>query len=552
VSVLYELSNSPAGGVQTITDPVTGLSSTVTATVTAAAPVTDVGDRLETNMTGIVPNDVVLDYAFSQGVDNVQFTLYDIDAVNNFTNNIFDDKVSIRVYDADGNLINGAVTFTPGAGTSVVTGTNPDGSAFVEADALANGNNAPVGVVISGSASIYRIEMTQEGGDTGFETRLVQFGDMTVDVVNVDPTTLNDNATMVEDTTAVIDVLGNDSDADNNPLTVTSAGSADGSVTINSDGTLTFDPVDDFAGTTTITYTVSDGLGGTDTATVNVTVTNVNDAPVATPTPATVAEDVDGDDLTVDTASSPNGTVVINSDGSVEFTPESDFTGTTTITYTITDGNGGTATLDNATDVEGDDVTLESATSPNGDVVINSDGTVEFTPASDFTGTTTITYTVTDGNGGTSTGTSTVTVFPVNDVPVLTPTPATVAEDTPVTIRPLDNATDAEGDDVTLETASSPDGDVVINSDGTVEFTPASDFTGTTTITYTVTDGNGGTSTGTSTVTVTPVNDIPVATPTPATVAEDTPVTIRPLDNATDVPDSGCCDLAKRHGCDQF
>ncbi|MCB1894924.1 MAG: cadherin-like domain-containing protein, partial [Rhodocyclaceae bacterium] len=78
-----------------------------------------------------------------------------------------------------------------------------------------------------------------------------------------------------------INVLGNDTDADGDPLTVTSASSTDGTVTINPDGSLDFTPNADFNGPTTIQYTIDDGNGGSDTATVTINVAPVNDAPVA-------------------------------------------------------------------------------------------------------------------------------------------------------------------------------------------------------------------------------------------------------------------------------
>ena len=131
---------------------------------------------------------------------------------------------------------------------------------------------------------------------------------------------------------------------------------------VNPDGTLNFTPAPDFNGTATITYTISDGKGGTDTATVVITVTPANDPPVAendsatTPedTPVTIAvlnndSDVDGDPLTVTSATvdASQGTVQVNPDGTITFTPAPGFSGDAVITYTISDGHGGfsTATL---------------------------------------------------------------------------------------------------------------------------------------------------------------------------------------------------------------
>jgi hypothetical protein len=425
------------------------------------------------------------------------------------------------------------------------------------------------------------VTYTISDGNGGTDTATAN---ITVSEATDPPVANNDTATVNEDTvSAIVTVLTNDTDVDGNDLTVLSASTPDGTVTVNSDGTLAFTPTSDLTGTTTITYTISDGTGGTDTASVSVTVDPVNDAPVAAPDTATITEDVpttltvlpndsdiDGDDLTVTDASSPDGSVTINSDGTLEFTPTSDFTGTTTVTYTITDGEGGTDTstvtvtvtpvndvpvaeddtvtvsedtvsatvdvLTNDSDVDGDDLTVLTASTPDGTVTVNSDGTLAFTPTSDLTGTATITYTISDGEGGTDSATVTVNVAPVNDPPVAVNDTATVTEDTPTDLTVLPNDSDADGDDLTVVSASTPDGTVTVNSDGTITFTPTSDFTGTTTVTYVVTDGEGGTDTGTSTVTVTPVNDAPVADDdTGSITVPGGTTTIDVLTNDTDV-----------------
>lgn len=177
------------------------------------------------------------------------------------------------------------------------------------------------------------------------------------DDVNLNPNAVNDTATTTEDSPVTVNVLGNDTDPNGDTLTVTGASSPDGTVVVNPNGTLTFTPDANFNGETTITYTVSDGHGGTDTATVTVNVTPVNDAPDAVndsadtgfETAVTIPvlgndTDVDGDTLTVVSASSPDGTVVVNPDGTITFTPADGFEGEASITYTVRDPAGLTDT----------------------------------------------------------------------------------------------------------------------------------------------------------------------------------------------------------------
>ena len=182
----------------------------------------------------------------------------------------------------------------------------------------------------------------------------LSFSDTVDNKGNTAPAPAPDTAETDEDVPVTIDVLGNDSDPDGDPLTVTGASATNGTVTVNPDGTITYTPNPDYNGTDTITYTVDDGNGGSATSTVTVTVNPVNDAPDAvddtatTPfnTPVTIAvlandTDVDGDVLAVTgTPTSADGTVLVNPDGTITFTPNPGFTGTAVIDYTITDPEG--------------------------------------------------------------------------------------------------------------------------------------------------------------------------------------------------------------------
>ncbi|WP_448679534.1 retention module-containing protein [Pseudomonas nicosulfuronedens] len=102
---------------------------------------------------------------------------------------------------------------------------------------------------------------------------------ITVNGSNDAPVAVADTAHTSEDTAITIDVLGNDTDAEGDALTVTSANAGNGSVVINQDGTLSYTPKENFSGSDTITYTVDDGKGGTATSTVTVSIEAVADKP---------------------------------------------------------------------------------------------------------------------------------------------------------------------------------------------------------------------------------------------------------------------------------
>ncbi|MEX3315604.1 Hint domain-containing protein [Sulfitobacter sp. PS-8MA] len=158
--------------------------------------------------------------------------------------------------------------------------------------------------------------------------------------------------------------------------------------------------------------------------------------------------------------------------------------------------------LANDSDPEGDTLTVTMASCPAGTVEIGTDGVLTFTPDEDFNGETTITYTVDDGNGNTSEGTVNVTVNPVNDAPVARDDSASTIGSDPVVIDVLANDTDVDGDMLSVADASSDDGSVTINDDGTITFVANDNFTGDATITYTVTDPDGATDEAVVTVTV--------------------------------------------------
>ena len=158
-------------------------------------------------------------------------------------------------------------------------------------------------------------------------------------------------------TILAVDLLVNDSDGDSDPLQIASvAGVVGGTPVLNGSGAaVDFAPAADFSGPASFTYTVSDGRGGLDTATVNVDIAPVNDPPDAVDDgPVLTAEetavvidvlanddDVDGDGIAIDSVTQgAGGSVAINPDDTVTYTPNTGFSGADSFTYTITDGTG--------------------------------------------------------------------------------------------------------------------------------------------------------------------------------------------------------------------
>ncbi len=170
----------------------------------------------------------------------------------------------------------------------------------------------------------------------------------------------------------------------------------------------TYTPNANYNGSDTFTYHANDGTGNSNIATITITVSPVNDAPVAVNDAYTTNEDTP---LTVIPASS---------------------------------------VLVNDTDVEGSALTAVLDVGPaNGTLTLNANGTFTYTPSANYNGSDTFTYHANDGTSNSNIATVTITVSPVNDAPVAVNDAYTTNEDAPLTVvlanRILLNDTDVEG-----------------------------------------------------------------------------------------------------------
>jgi subtilisin-like proprotein convertase family protein len=186
----------------------------------------------------------------------------------------FDDSASSPV--PDNTALLHESTYRPNQGTPADPG---DCTArFPDAPAGPYGTSLSVfnGTAPNGDWKLYVIDDTfgATGSITGWS----------LGINNRAPMAVDDSPTTAEDTPTNIAVLSNDTDADGDALSVSAfaATSAQGgTVSKNADGTLKYTPAANFNGTDSFTYTVSDGIGGTATATVNLTVTPVLDVPAS-------------------------------------------------------------------------------------------------------------------------------------------------------------------------------------------------------------------------------------------------------------------------------
>ncbi|MDG3398879.1 tandem-95 repeat protein, partial [Vibrio parahaemolyticus] len=405
---------------------------------------------------------------------------------------------------------------------------------------------------------------------------------VTVNAVNDTPVVESNVAdqTLAEDFTPyTIDLNTVFSDVDNvdGELKFSVSGNSNIQVAIVN-GIATITPTADWNGSETLTFTATDPSGESVSQTVDFTVTPVADivadkATVVEDTPTIIKvlgnDTFEGDNkvVSLDAENGPkNGTVIVNNDGTVTYTPDDNYVGKDTFTYIVTSGGVSESTtvtvnvtpvndapvakddiattqedtavtidvLSNDTDVDGDKLSIQSATVPEaqGRVEIV-DGKLVFTPAENFNGHAEITYTVTDG-ALTDQATVKVTVNAVNDTPVVESNVAdqTLAEDfTPYTIDLNTVFSDVDNVDGELKFSVSGNSNIqVAIVNGIATITPTADWNGSETLTFTATDPSGESVSQTVNFTVAPVVDIEADS---TNVVEDTPTIINVLGNDT-------------------
>ncbi len=425
---------------------------------------------------------------------------------------------------------------------------------------IANGSTAQGGTVtLNADGSFDYTPPADFTGDDSFTytaSNVLDSDTATVTITVQAPAVANDDSyTALKNTILNISapgVLANDSGFPTpNATPITDGATAQGgTVTLTADGSFDYTPPTDFTGDDSFTYTATNAAGS-DTATVTVTVqapaganndsyTTAKNTTLTIVAPGLLANDTGfpAPSATPITngSTAQGGTVTLNTDGSFTYTPKTDFTGDDSLTYTasnVLDSDTATVTItvqappvaseDTYSAMENTTLNISApgvlandagfptpsatpisngSTSAGGTVTPNADGSFDYTPPTDYTGSDSFTYTATNAAGSdTATVTITVQAPPVANADsyvVLKNTelnisaPGVLANDTGF---PVPSATPIAGGTTTAGST------VTLNADGSFSYSPATDFTGNDSFTYTATNA-AGSDAGTVTITV--------------------------------------------------
>src|SRR5439155_730467 len=250
----------------------------------------------------------------------------------------------------------------------------------------------------------------------------------------------------------VLGVLANDSDVDGDSLNaVLVSQPRHGSLTLNSNGSFSYVPSANYNGSDSFTYQANDGQADSGIATVSITITGVNDAPVALNDSYTTAED-------------------------------------TTLTVAVP------AVLANDTDVNGDTLSAVFVSQPtHGSLALPYTTRFRSVPSANYNGSDSFTYQANDGQADSGIATVSITITGVNDAPVAVNDSYSTAEDTTLTVvvpGVLANDSDVDGDTLNAVLVSQPrHGNLTLNSNGSFSYVPAADYNGSDSFTYQANDG---------------------------------------------------------------
>ena len=403
------------------------------------------------------------------------------------------------------------------------------------------------------------------------------------------PVAVNDAYTTNEDTPLSVSapgVLGNDTDHDGDPVTaILNVDPSHGTLSLSSNGSFLYTPALNYDGADSFTYHAYDGILSSNIATVNLTITAINDPPVLNLignksgdeltlisfTATATDPDIPANTLTFSLdAGAPSGASINSSTGNFTWTPtEVQGPGVYPVTVRVTDN--GTPPLNdfeiiqitvnevneppiavddeyttdedtplnvpapgvllNDTDPDGNPMNAILDVGPtNGTLTLNLNGSFVYTPTLYYNGEDSFTYHAYDGELDSNIATVTINISSINNPPVAMDDEYTTDEDAPLDEAApgvLSNDTDVDGDALTAILDVGPThGTLTLNLNGSFVYTPTLNYNGADSFTYHAFDGELDSNIATVSLTINPINNAPVAVNDAYLTDEDTPLSV--------------------------
>jgi hypothetical protein len=425
-----------------------------------------------------------------------------------------------------------------------------------------NGTNAVVSALLEGHTYFLAVCAYNSSAIESDPSNEIQY---TIPTLGNSPPIAN-NSSLQGNEDQTVAALLSASDPDGNPLTyavVTSP--AHGSLS-GTAPTLTYRPQTNYSGPDSFTFRVNDGTTNSGIATISLTVTAVNDPPVASNGSATTVEDAavnvvlngsdpEGSALTYAIVASPTHGALSGTAPTLTYRPQTNYSGPDSFTFRVNDGttNSAPATVSitvtaandapvasgnsvitpkntaatvvlAASDVDGDALAYSVVASPAHGTLGGTPPNLTYVPQTNYSGPDSFTFKVNDGTVDSAVATISITVTSVNSPPVATNGFVTTAEDGVVNV--VLSGSDADGGPLTYSIASAPTRGSLSGVAPNLTYRPNTNYNGTDSFTFQVNDGTTNSATATVSITVTAVNDAPVALAGSLTTSKNTPASI--------------------------
>ena len=419
------------------------------------------------------------------GTISFDYTLIDSSSVQN-SGKIAVTCVDIpkAVDDSYSTYVNQKVSFTPmtndtepnGLGFSVTSTTNPSKGSISRSDSGNQISYIPNNNIMGSDSFTYTITNTMGVSSTAT---------ITITIINRSPIAVADAYTINVNKQTQFNVINNDSEPDGQSYSITSVGTASHGVVTLFGNNVNYSPASNYAGADSFIYTLTDASGATAIATVSITI--INNAPIA------IADSY---------TTSVNAAKTINP-------------------------------MDNDKDPENQSISISFVGTPVSGTAVKSGNSIVYTPSNNFVGSDSFTYTIADASGATSTSTISFTV--INHAPVAQNDIYSSPGNTQITISPMINDTDSDGQQISLLSVSTPSHGTAVKSGANIIYTPSLDYAGVDAFTYTISDASSATASASISITMT--NNPPTAVNDAYSTIVNIPKSVNPLSNDSD-PDN--------------